>query len=408
MTTTGEPTDEPGTPPESVHLLGRLGALLLMPSESGVDELGQLEGSLTRVLVAARLTMVVFPVLGLAGYWSHFTRPWLVGIAVGLTVVQVAIEILLVRRGERLDGNLLVPLDLVLSVAIAFLALLGAGATGRFHGLDGFAPYLMLIAGLAGAAYQLSWRGLGVTAIAGATWAVLPLGRGARLFNDEAGFLLWFLVCSVVAGALRVLAKRLDAAAASRSATERALEAKEREIENLRRDQWLHDGVLDLLARVENAEIAPTDPLRAHLLATEARGEFLGEARPRSAAVLTKVLHDIVEKESGFGLFVDLETSIEDLPEHDEVIEVAALLLEALVANVRVHGHTDRAQLVVRANRTSFVATLSDNGCGFDVDTTRLGRHTERLKSHGKEIGLDAVVESGPTGTTWRLTWQAS
>ncbi|KJF16275.1 hypothetical protein [Acidithrix ferrooxidans] len=145
--------------------------------------------------------MFGFPIFGLLAYFGQYAHPYPVAGGVAVAILGGCCEISLLRKGAQLGGRIILPFDLAIIAIVALLSIIGAGPLGRRHGLDGFTPYVMMIAGLAGIGAGMSWRGITITAIAGAIWAVMPLGRGAIIWNDEGGFLLWLISGSLVAAA---------------------------------------------------------------------------------------------------------------------------------------------------------------------------------------------------------------
>jgi hypothetical protein len=112
----------------TLGLLGLLEAsFVLAPSASG-GSLEELEDWLTRLLIAVRIAMVGFPLFALFAYFGRYAHPGLVAGAVGLAALQCGAEVILLRRGERLDGRILLPFDTGIAVVVSAVALLGAGA----------------------------------------------------------------------------------------------------------------------------------------------------------------------------------------------------------------------------------------------------------------------------------------
>ncbi len=404
------PGDSGGTALESSPLKGAtfasrtsLGVLAvierlvtLVPAGNG-GSVEELESWLTRLLIVVRIAMVSFPFFALLAYWHNYAHPDLVALAVGIAVLQSGVEVVLLRRGCRLGGRVLVPVDLTMSMLVAAIALIGAGRTGRFHGLDGFLPYLMIIAGLAGVGFGLSWRGLVITAVAALTWALLPLGRGALVWNDEGGFLLWLAAGALVAATLRLFASRLDQAVVERITAEKVAE-------QARQEHWIHEDLLGLCQRLAEGKIAPGDRRRARRIVTQVRLGVLGDTRPHP--YLAAGLPDLVAEAQELGIKLKLMSLLEADPPV-LVSERLLALLEALIGNVARHAEVSSAELVVRTSSALCYASLSDSGVGFDPFSTAWSSHTKRLVIDARDIGLCVSVQAGASGSLWEMSWQA-
>ncbi|MHB8190874.1 MAG: sensor histidine kinase [Ferrimicrobium sp.] len=381
----------------SLGVLGALERIVTLSPQGDGGSLDDLEDWLTRLLIAVRIAMVGFPLFALLAYWKRYSHPDIVAVAVSIAVIQGGVEVVMLRRGRRLGDRVLVPFDLVVSVIVAGIAFVGAGTNGRVHGLDGFIPYLMIIAGLVGVGYGLSWVALLITAIAGATWASLPLGRGAIIWNDEGGFLLWFIAGALVAATLRLFATRLDQAVAARiHAEKKATQA--------RQERWIHDDLLDMLGRLAEGTSLPGDRRRAKRLLTQVRIGALDDNRDYVG--LSGVLPDLVVGAHDLGITLELVHLLEGEPPV-QVTEALIALLETLVGNIARHTDVSSAELAVRATPKECYASLSDAGCGFDPYSTKWSTHTKRLMADARAIELSVKVQSGPDGSCWELLWQA-
>lgn len=363
--------------------------------------LAALNSWMTRLLVSARVAMVVFPAIAAVAYAGRYAHPAVVFCAVGIAFVGAGFDLVGLRRGMDLTRGMLLPADLAISVSCSLVALTGAGATGRVHGLDGFAPYLMILAALAGVAYQLTWPAFAITAVAGATWAVLPIGRGWLLVNDEGGFLLWLVAGAAIAGAMRALATRLDEAREVAVAAERARERAEA-------GRLVHQNVLPLLERLSEGETLPTDPLRAGKAVEITRQALLGDHRERGIAAgeaeVRVALQRLVMEAREDGLVCRVEEIIQGVPP-TAVTEMALGVLDALRLNSVKAGAT-RVDIAWRCDSTLLRASLTDNGRGFDPSQAAWSAHTRHLVAGAAALGLRIRVESEPgAGARWHLSW---
>lgn len=355
-----------------------------------------LEIWISRLLIVLRIAMVGFPAIALIGYWSHYAHPALVGTAVSIACVQGVVDMLLIRRGHHLGGRTLIPFELVVSISVAGLAYVGAGIVGRHHGLDGFLPYLMIVAGLAGAGYGLTLKSLVLTIILGLTWAAMPLGRGAIVWNDEGGFLLWFLIGGLITTTLRVLAVQLD------KATEQQLIA-ERKAEQVRHERWLHEDIIGILERLSENRISPADQRRARRLASQIRFGSFGDTR--SHGNMNAGVSDLIVSAAERGVRLNVFPIINGDPPLP-VNEAILVILETLIGNVDRHAQVDSADLVIRSYLDECSAILSDAGVGFDPYSTEWSPHTKRVVADARAVGVKIGVRSGTEGSRWELSWQ--
>jgi hypothetical protein len=377
-----------------LHALERV--FTLNPARDG-GSLEELEAWLTRLLVGVHISMIVFPLFTLIAYWSRYTHPVVVALAVGVAIVNGCVEVVLLRRGHRLGGRVLLPLSVVIGIVVAGLAVVGAGSPGRVHGLDGFLPYLMMIPGLCGVGLGFSFKGVAMSAVAGLTWAVMPIGRGPRLWNDEGGFLLWFVAGALVAATLRLFAARLDEAFSERITAERRAEKAER-------DHWIHENLIGLCERLADNALAPGDARRARRLAARCRLGIFDDTRV--SLNVAEELADIVAKAGELGLHLKLvDLLMGDPPAR--VTEPFAMLIESLIGNTARHTDTSWAELALRTNPDSLEATLSDRGSGFNPRTARWSTHTQRLIDDARALGMHARVSSNADGTRWEFEWKA-
>lgn len=382
----------------SLGLLSGLERLLTLNPEREGEALEDLEVWLARLLIAVRIAMIAFPFFALLAYFDRYAHPDLVATAVGIAILGGGGEVVLLRKGQRLSGSILLPLDLAVISIVALFAFIGAGPHGRVHGLDGFVPYIMMIAGLAGVGFGLSWRGLIVSVIAGVIWALLPLGRGAIIWNDEGGFLLWFVAGALVSATLRLFAMRLDQAVADRVIAERAAERAIQE-------HWIHEDIIGLCERLAHGNGAPGDRRLARRIADRARLGVLGDTRSHSG--LAEGLADLRAQATELGIRLEMVDLITGEPPA-AIAETALKLLESLLGNAVHHGKTTVCELAVRSSRDALKANLSDHGVGFDPKYTTWSPHTVRLVNDARQVDLHLSVQSDQkAGSRWELRWQA-
>jgi signal transduction histidine kinase len=210
---------------------------------------------------------------------------------------------------------------------------------------------------------------------------------------------------------------------------ERALlEASERRRTRLGLD--LHDGALQEVAvlaedvRLFRRQLEPAlggaaehavlvgrvDDIEARLVALD--GELRDLARSSEApSFVTRPLPDVLEEEveafrerSDASVSFSIAGDLEGLTASQR-IAVFRIVQESL-ANVREHSGAEEVRVAVRRRDGGIEASVEDNGCGFDVETTLLGAAQEgRLGLVGmgervRLLGGTFDVRSAPGGPT--------
>lgn len=378
-----------------IPLMRGVERLIAFNPEPGASTLSELDTWLARLLILARISMIGFPIVSLFAFWARYQRPWIVVIAVAFAATQGIIDVMAVRRHETLNGGLIIPVGTALSIIAAAIAYYGAGTLGRHQGLDGFLPYLMMSAGMAGSAYGLSTKGLFVTSAVALTWLQLPLGRGAVLWNDGGGFFLWYIVGSLLGTTLRALANQLD------EKTLHALEL-ERNAMVANQERWIHDDLIFTLDRVAENKIRDVDRVRAKRILSELRLDYLGDTR--ESLSLVSEMSDLVVYAQEVGIHLNLIPTIEVDPPRDVAI-ILISSLKALVGNIAKHAHVPEAEFMIQSNERGLFATLSDEGCGFDPLSVRWSPHTLNLVETARLEGLRIFASSGMHGTSWEFSW---
>jgi signal transduction histidine kinase len=216
-----------------------------------------------------------------------------------------------------------------------------------------------------------------------------------------------------------------DALFAHGSERERELTADgERRLVRLGFD--LHDGPLqELVAFAEDLRLARSQMsgLLADDLQDRVRGRFDDlEARlisldrglrdvvgsVSSTTVLELPLEMALQRELdaiGIASELTVEGDVSSLTSSQKI--VVFRVVQASLANVRIHSGATRVSVSVRSTSRFITVTVADNGCGFDVEETvenvrAAGRYglagvTERVQLLGGNVEIDCGTEGGTT-----------
>jgi two-component system sensor histidine kinase DegS len=201
----------------------------------------------------------------------------------------------------------------------------------------------------------------------------------------------------------------------------RIIEAQENERQRLARQ--MHDGPAQSLTNlVLQAEICErlfeSDPLQARVelgsLKSSANAtfqkirEFILTLRPMMLddLGLTPTLRQYVqdfENKSGLAASLTVTGREARLPSHTEV--TLFRMVQELLTNVQKHAHASQAQVTLDFGEQAVVATVEDDGSGFDVDEVQraiqqrkgLGLHTlqERAEMLGGRVEYESRVGRG-------------
>lgn len=397
-------SDVPATPMSAGQILRggllRLRAVLLgeiVADDGRHDTLIQVRVRITRVMVGLRLAMMVFPIGELWVRWHAYAHPFVMAAAVALLVVQSWVVVVVVRRRRWIANARVVWLDLAFCVVVSAIAVGGAGEFGRHH-IGEYLPYLLVVPGFAGVALPWSKQGLAITLISALTWALMPLGRGYIVLGDVAGFLLWYVTGAVITANLVNLASALDKATSAR--------VKDREWSARR---WTHD-IVGLLQRIGGGDVTREDQLAATRIASEVRLYELADARmitrqSESDHSCRGKITELGRLAESRGLPLRVTPAVVAEPADPAVAQAVFALLELLVANVATHAHASEARLTIRSSEHELVATLADNGKGFDPEKTHWSQVTREARSALDRLGGVSTVSSGGLGTEWKIRW---
>jgi signal transduction histidine kinase len=106
-------------------------------------------------------------------------------------------------------------------------------------------------------------------------------------------------------------------------------------------------------------------------------------------------------------LDVDLEIDSAVRLAPDEQIEVFRIVQEGL-ANVRKHANAGRAEVVIAMRDGERYVSVSDDGDGFDGESTAAGQGLRNIRARAESIAGDAKVQSRPgRGTTVEIALRA-
>lgn len=280
--------------------------------------------------------------------------------------------------------------------------------------------YLCNVAMAAAAlAFTPRWATLYILGLATAYTLVrlTPPGGHATLLHAilDSGYTLILGVATlVIVSLLRQATTSVDRA--QRAATRRYAEtvkAHRNEVERLRIDALLHDGVLTtfLLAGEHDS---PVDPAIAVNMAKNALAEItvthtLDDAE-KTAARRTALRARFDTAITEFGTAVELHT--EGLDGHavpaDVVDDLYAATMQALMNSIQHAGPVSiTRRITVTWHSTTLTITISDNGQGFDPTqaTDRLGVRTSIIERTRNAGGTAHITSSPGNGTTITLTW---
>jgi signal transduction histidine kinase len=202
---------------------------------------------------------------------------------------------------------------------------------------------------------------------------------------------------------------------------DRTLESQEEKRQTAVEQRWredalrahmslLHDTALNTLNAIALSPRASADEQRRRCI-EDARQLQEGAASTASGPQpLLPAIHRVVARAATRGVTVSLETPGDPI----ETCQVPAVVLDALsgsleeaLLNVGKHAGVDRARLTVTVTPTTVSATVTDDGAGFDLQTTDR-RHGLRysVEERMADVGGSALVTSAPgRGTSVALTW---
>lgn len=353
--------------------------------------------------------------------WSESTERVLrllyaVGISVGamVLVVGAAVE----DRGSR---------TLIASI-LTIATLLGSGYVALRHGFRADVSRLLAVVGtallliggnvsalsalavpafLAYAALSVrSLIGLAAVVVAPCAYAVMSYSLFddadlSLLIVDAMGRISAVITIVMLSRMLRNGAERSEAKARA-AADQRRIElsATARMHEQRWVDRFLHDSLVHALKAITLASHLSRVEVEAAARSASADVERLGGSG--RALDLAATIRMIAE-ESGLDCHLDVETVV--VP-----VSVATALAESTreaLRNVRQHSGESQASVALRRRSRGCSLIIQDSGRGFDVDELPSGHYGVRgLIDRMADVGGDATVSSGSSGTTVALQWQ--
>ena len=184
--------------------------------------------------------------------------------------------------------------------------------------------------------------------------------------------------------------------------------------EQIRRYRALHDGPLSILTAIASGGLDHRDDEVRRQCAVSAN-LLRGLISDDPMSTLTDLSIALTKAGSDYaihGLRVHYQFS--DLPADlpAPVVEALSGASREALNNVATHAGTDRAWLTARAdgepNGHAVTVTIVDQGAGFDLTTTPLGRGLpDSITGRMTDVGGEAVVDSMPgQGTRVELRWQ--
>jgi signal transduction histidine kinase len=140
----------------------------------------------------------------------------------------------------------------------------------------------------------------------------------------------------------------------------------------------------------------------------EARFAILALSSAAGNAPFDAALSRYVDFLTADGLLdVDLEIDPTVRLAPDEQIEVFRIVQEGL-ANVRKHANARRAEVVIAMREGERYVSVSDDGDGFDGESTAAGQGLKNIHARAENIAGDATVQSRPgRGTTVEIALRA-
>ena len=172
----------------------------------------------------------------------------------------------------------------------------------------------------------------------------------------------------------------------------------------------LHHTALNTLNAIALTPRMSSDDQRRRCVEDARRLEESTETEPGGMQPLLPALHRVVARAATTGVTVALETHGDPV----ETCDLPAGALDALcgsldeaLLNVGKHAGVDRARLTVTVSTSAVSAVVTDEGVGFDPQTTER-RHGLRYSVEGRMSGVggSTQVTSAPgLGTSVTLTW---
>ncbi len=189
--------------------------------------------------------------------------------------------------------------------------------------------------------------------------------------------------------------------------------------ERIARD--LHDAVIqDLFAvglslQAASAQL-PDDAMRRRMddavdridTAISSLRTFIFDLRSLGTlnTTLARTLESMIGRIAGGRASWDVEISedIDQVPSH--VLDNALLVTREAVSNAVRHGGAQSLVIRLRREDDGAALTVSDDGRGFDPETTARGMGIANMEARATDDGGSFVIESSPAGTTVRATFR--
>lgn len=198
-------------------------------------------------------------------------------------------------------------------------------------------------------------------------------------------------------------------------------EAEERERQRVA--DILHDDLQQILAaaRMQLQDVCASLPHESLLANVEQMlGQSIGKARRLSHELSPAVLHHsgflaafqwlAQQMKEQFGLDVQVESGMVQQFEGSPLKVFMFRAVQELLFNVVKHAGVKSAHIVLSGSESGLAVTVSDNGCGFNLDildsqSVKGGFGLLSLRERARYIGGSLVVESAPgKGSTFTLT----
>jgi signal transduction histidine kinase len=155
----------------------------------------------------------------------------------------------------------------------------------------------------------------------------------------------------------------------------------------------------ETIARLKEAAEAAQQEARFAILALSSAA---GNA-PFDAALRRYI--DFLTADGRLDVDLEIDPAVRLAP--DEQIEVFRIVQEGL-ANVRKHANAGRAEVVIGLREGERYVSVSDDGTGFDGESTAAGQGLKNIRARAQSIEGDATVESRPgRGTTVEIALRA-
>lgn len=205
-------------------------------------------------------------------------------------------------------------------------------------------------------------------------------------------------------GALRRTARRTDAFTAERTRAALDLASQRaRTLEARRLARAMHDTVVNTLGAIRRWELADPSAVRSRAAADVELLQTLQRAQVRD---LDALIDSLQQRAGLLGLVLHVRRD-RGVP---QPATAALAAIEGacweLLNNVARHAGVAEAHLHVGATAGAVVFTVSDNGRGFDPDSTPLRGLADSVRRRCNEAGIAFALTSGVgAGTSVSLTW---